>query len=64
MRTFILLTEPKGYSLKAVATLRKLGPVATWQEAKKRTAFLKRATVLVVKLGMRISEAVMDKLPN
>ncbi|OHA10145.1 MAG: hypothetical protein A3A44_01385 [Candidatus Sungbacteria bacterium RIFCSPLOWO2_01_FULL_60_25] len=59
-----ILTEPKGYSPKAIAALRKLGPVAAWREARQKPAALKSATILAVKLGMKISKRVMDQLPN
>ena len=59
-----ILTEPKGYSPKAIAILKKLGPVVSWQEADKNFTTLKRATILVVKLGMKISKRVLDRLPN
>ena len=60
----IILTEPKGYSEKAIATLRELGPVYAWQEAVKKPKILRSADIIVVKLGMRISKKVMDRLPN
>ena len=58
-----VLTEPKGYSEKAIATLQTLGPVLTWEEAERGNR-LKDAEILVVKLGMRISKEVMDRMPN
>lgn len=64
MHHLTLLTEPKGYSSKAIAIYRTLGPVAAWREAVARPALLKRATILAVKLGMRISKNVLDRLPN
>ncbi|MBI4132329.1 MAG: hydroxyacid dehydrogenase [Candidatus Sungbacteria bacterium] len=60
----IVLTEPKGYSPKAVRLLKTLGPVITWRDARKRSSLMRRATVLAVKLGIRISKRVMDALPN
>ncbi|MDO8500054.1 MAG: NAD(P)-dependent oxidoreductase [bacterium] len=60
----IVLTESKGYSPKATAILKKLGPVYTWQEAIKKPKILSMADILVVKLGMRISRKMMDRLPN
>src|SRR3989344_2144222 len=60
----IILTEPKGYSEKAIATLRKFGSVYAWQEAVKKPKILRSADIIVVKLGMRISKKVMDRLPN
>lgn len=59
-----LLTEPKGYSPRAIAILKKLRPVFTWREARRKPQILKRAAVLVVKLGMKISKSVMNLLPN
>lgn len=59
-----ILTEPKGYSLQAIAALKKLGPVLAWDEARRQPVVLKRAEILVVKLGMKISKKVMDLLPN
>jgi len=59
-----LLTEPKGYSPQAMATLRSLGPVSSWPEALRKPGLLKRVDILVVKLGMRISGRVMNQLPN
>ena len=59
MQHLAILTEPKGYSPKAIATLKKLGPVVTWQEAHAKPIVLKRATILVVKLGMKISKRVL-----
>ncbi len=58
-----ILTEPKGYSSKAIAALKQLGRVHTWQEARTKPAVLRAADILVVKLGMKISKAVMDRLP-
>ncbi len=60
----IILTESKGYSQKAIAMLKKLGRVYAWQEAAKKPAVLKTADILVVKLGMRISKKLIDRLPN
>lgn len=59
-----LLTEPKGYSPKAILTLKKLGPVFSWADVRQKSAMLKRATILVVKLGMKISKSVLDEMPN
>lgn len=59
-----ILTEPKGYSPQAIAVLQRLGPVVPWPEALQNPRLLRRADVLVVKLGLRISRAVMDRLPN
>ncbi|MEK9147978.1 MAG: NAD(P)-dependent oxidoreductase [Patescibacteria group bacterium] len=60
----IILTEPKGYSKTAIAVLNKLGRVYPWSEARKKPAILKRAGILVVKLGIKISKPLLDKLPN
>lgn len=62
--SIIILTEPKGYSLKARAILKKLGPVYTWQKAVSKPKILCSADILVVKLGMQISKKVLDRLPN
>ena len=59
-----VLTDPKDYSEKAVRLLKSLGPIVNWREARKNSAILNRADILVVKLGMRISKPVMDQLPN
>lgn len=59
-----ILTEPKGYSPRAVALLKSLGPVVPWSEARRKPALARRATILAVKLGMQISKAVMHRLPN
>lgn len=59
-----ILTEPKGYSPKAVAILKRFGPVVPWADAREDSRVLKRADVLLVKLGMRISKSLMDHLPN
>lgn len=58
-----ILTEPKGYSPAAIGVLKTLGPVASFQDAKKKR-LLKRADILVVKLGMKISKRVMDMMPR
>lgn len=58
-----VLTEPKGYSEKAIATLKTLGPVLSWDQAE-REGRIKDAGILVVKLGVRISKEVMDKMPK
>lgn len=55
----IILSEPKGYSSKAIATLEKIGKVYPWRKDK-----LSSADVLVVKLNRQISKAVFDQLPN
>lgn len=60
----IILTEPEGYSPRAIARLRTLGPVVAWARARRSPALLRRTEILVVKLGMRISKRVMDRLPN
>lgn len=60
----IILTEPKGYSAKAIRILKSLGPVYAWPQARKKPKILRFADVLVVKLGMQISKSVMDRLPN
>lgn len=60
----ILLTEPKGYSRKAIAVLRRLGPVYPWREAGRRPMLLKRCTILAVKLGKKISRPLLDRLTN
>lgn len=62
--SIIILTEPKGYSSKAISVLKKLGPVYAWQEAVSKPKILHSADILVVKLGMRISKKVLDRLPN
>jgi len=59
-----ILTEPKGYSEKAITILRKLGPVCEWPDAVKKPSIMRSADILVVKLGMQISKKVMDRLPN
>lgn len=59
-----ILSEPKGYSEKAIATLKKLGPVYAWNEAIKKPAVMRGADILVVKLGMKISRDVMVRLPR
>lgn len=64
MRPTIILTEPKGYSSKAVAVLRRIGRVYPWPEARKRRRMLSQAEILAVKLGVRISKRLMDRLPN
>ena len=64
MQHLTILTEPKGYSPNAIRTLKKLGQVATWQEARTKPAVLKQTTILVVKLGMKISKKVLDQLSN
>lgn len=58
-----LLTEPKGYSPAAIGVLKALGPVASFKDAKKKR-LLKRADILVVKLGMKISKRVMNMMPR
>ncbi|MFY9461878.1 MAG: NAD(P)-dependent oxidoreductase [Candidatus Sungiibacteriota bacterium] len=60
----IILTEPKGYSSKAIDTLKKLGPVYVWSDAIKKPNIMRTADILAVKLGMRISRKVMDRFPN
>ena len=60
----IILTEPKGYSPRALSTLRRIGPVYPWQQARRDPHLAARAGVLVVKLGMKISKAVLDRMPN
>ena len=60
----IILTEPKGYSPKAVSILKKLGPVYTWQKAVSKPKILCSADILVVKLGMQISKKVLERLPD
>ncbi len=57
-----ILTEPKDYSPKAIASLRRFGRVYTWPEARKKPAILRSADILVVKLGMKISKVLMDRL--
>ena len=64
MSHLTILTEPKGYSVRAIAVLKKLGPVTTWQEARRKPTVLKHTSILVVKLGMKISKRVLDQLPN
>lgn len=59
-----ILTEPKGYSPEAIRILKKLGLVISWEDARKKPVLMKRATVLAVKLGMKISARVMGALPN
>lgn len=60
----IIITEPIGYSPRAIALLRKLGRVHSWPEASWHQAVRNAVDVLVVKLGMKISKQVMDRLPN
>lgn len=60
----IILTELKGYSPKAVAALKKIGPVFGWNRVKTDKKILAAAEALVVKLGVKISKAVMDTMPN
>lgn len=62
--SIIILTEPKGYSGKAIATLRKLGPVYAWPDAIKKPGIMRAVDILVIKLGMQISKKVLDRLPN
>ncbi len=62
-RRVVILTEPQGYSPRAVAALDGIGQVVPWREATATPRTLRRAEVLVVKLGMRISKRVMDRLP-
>lgn len=59
-----LITEPKGYSPKALAVLKTLGPVWDLTEAKKHPTVLKKTTILAVKLGVKISKPFLDRLPN
>ena len=60
----IILTEPKGYSPKAVAALKKIGRVYIWQDALNNHKIMNDADMLVVKLNMQISKKVLDGLPN
>lgn len=55
----IILSEPKRYSSKAIATLEKIGKVYPWRKDK-----LGSADVLVVKLNRKISKKVLDDFPN
>ncbi len=64
MRNLTILTESKGYSHRAISILQSLGPVVAWADARRKPTLLKRATVLAVKLGVRISKRFMDRLPN
>lgn len=59
-----ILTEPRGYSEKAIAVLKKIGPVYAWPEAIKKPSIMRAADTLVVKLGMQISKKVLNRLPN
>lgn len=59
-----ILTEPKGYSDKAIRVLKKLGPVYAWSDAAKKPSIRRSADILVIKLGMRISKKVLDCLPD
>ncbi len=59
-----IITEPEGYSEKAKAVLKKIGPVLTWGGSRRKLQVLEKAAVLAVKLGMKISKNVLDKLPN
>ncbi len=59
-----ILTEPKGYSPRAISMLKSLGPVVAWADARRKPPFLRRATILAVKLGVRISKRFLDRLPN
>ena len=59
-----VLTEPKGYSEKAIATLKRLGSVYPWSAAVKKPNIMRMADILVVKLGMQISRSVMNRFPN
>lgn len=60
----VILTEPKDYSRRAIRTLGKVGRVCSWSEAVSDPRTRSAAVVLVVKLGMKISKQVMDRLPN
>ncbi len=59
-----IITEPRNYSPKAIAVLKKLGPVFSWREAKSNKVVLSKAEILVVKLGIKISKNVMGLMPN
>lgn len=62
--SIIILTEPKGYSFKATAILKKIGSVYTWPDAIRKSGIMRSADILMVKLGMKISKKVIDQLPN
>ena len=59
-----ILTEPEGYSEKAKAMLRKIGPVFSWAEIKNRKDILATADIVAVKLGIKISKTFLDCLPG
>lgn len=62
-RSIIVLTEPKGYSPKAISILSGIGEVKTWDEAKDSPGLSARVAVLAIKLGLKISKEMLDQLP-
>ena len=61
----ILITEPSGYSPKALVRYRKMGPVyfLPGLAAKERARVFKTAEILVVRLAHRIDEALLAQMP-
>lgn len=60
----VVLTEPKGYSPKAIEILSALGEVKPWEEVKGNAALLDRVEALAIKLGLKITKEILDPLPN
>ncbi|MEK9174679.1 MAG: NAD(P)-dependent oxidoreductase [Patescibacteria group bacterium] len=62
MKINILITEPAGYSSKALAIYKSLGRVCLWQSA--RPSEKKLADILVIGLKYQIDKIFLDQTPN
>lgn len=60
----VVLTEPKGYSPKAISILSQIGEVKPWDEVKDNSELLSRVEVLAIKLSLKITKEMVDSMPR
>lgn len=61
-----LITEPNGYSKKAVEIYKSLGPVYSLPELRgsKRKNILNKTNILAVGISIKINKSFLEKMPN
>lgn len=62
----ILITEPKDYSLKALAIYKKLGRVCLWPDlsATDKKSILSRLNIIVIGLAIQLDKNFIDQMPH
>ncbi len=63
-KEYILITEPARYASQALSIYQSLGEVVALENASNIDTYLKKATVLVVRLGINLSAKLLKSAPH